>query len=142
MTYKRILVGLDGSEQADRAFKVGCDLSKSLSATLYIIWIVNRDRGIDSSFGVNEDFYRDLYNQITQRIKPYVDQAQAQKLNVVSKVLVGNIKVILAKEFPQENQIDLIILGNTGINVVEKMIQGSHSGYVVRHSSCDVLIVK
>ncbi len=58
----------------------GCDLSKSLSATLYIIWIVNRDRGMDSSFGVNEDFYRDLYNQITQRIKPYVDQAQAQNL--------------------------------------------------------------
>lgn len=79
MTYKRILVGLDGSEQADRAFKVACDLSKSLSATLYIIWIVNRDRSMDSSFGVNEDFYRDLYNQIIQRIKPYVDQAQAKK---------------------------------------------------------------
>lgn len=65
-----------------------------------------------------------------------------KKINVISKVLIGNIKVILAKEFPQENKIDLIILGNTGINAVEKMIQGSHSGYVIRHSSCDVLIVK
>ncbi|MCC6111795.1 universal stress protein [Limosilactobacillus fermentum] len=142
MVYQRILVGLDGSKPADRAFKVGCSLARSLSAKLYVIWIVNRDRGMDSSFGVNEDFYQDLYRQVTQKIKPYLEQAQEQKIKVVDKVLIGNVKTILAKEFPQEQQIDLIILGNTGINAVEKMVQGSHSDYVIRHASCDVLVVK
>ena len=97
---------------------------------------------MDSSFGVNEDFYQDLYRQVTQKIKPYLEQAQEQKVEVVGKVLIGNVKTILAKEFPQEQQIDLIILGNTGINAVEKMVQGSHSDYVIRHASCDVLVVK
>ncbi|TFZ22329.1 universal stress protein [Lactiplantibacillus plantarum] len=142
MAYQRILVGLDGSKPADRAFRVGCSLAQSLSARLYVLWIVNRDRGMDSSFGVNEDFYQDLYRQVTQKIKPYLEQAQEQKVEVVGKVLIGNVKTILAKEFPQEQQIDLIILGNTGINAVEKMVQGSHSDYVIRHASCDVLVVK
>lgn len=142
MVYQRILVGLDGSKPADRAFQVGCSLAQSLSAKLYVIWIVNRDQGMDSSFGVNEDFYQDLYRQVTQKIKPYLEQAQEQKIKVVGKALVGNVKTVLAKEFPQEHQIDLIILGNTGINAVEKMLQGSHSSYAIRHATCDVLIVK
>lgn len=142
MIYKRILVGLDGSKRADKAFDVACALAKALSAKLFIVWIVNRDQGMDSAFGVNNDFYQDFAKRLKQRIAPYVDQAEKAGFQVTGDVLIGSIKTILAKEYPDQHGIDLIVLGNTGINAVEKMLQGSHTDYVVRHSSADVLVVK
>ncbi|HAT53762.1 universal stress protein [Loigolactobacillus bifermentans] len=140
--YSRILIGLDGSDQSDRAFKIACSLAQVLSASLYIVWIVNRDRGMDSSFGVNEDFYRDRLVQVSAKLNPYVREAVNQHINVTGKVLIGNIKTLLAKDVPDKYKIDLIVLGNTGSNMVGKMLQGSHSGYVIQHSDCDVLIIK
>ncbi|MFD1124866.1 universal stress protein [Lentilactobacillus raoultii] len=142
MAYKRILVGLDGSKQADRAFRVGCELAKILSASLYVVWVVNRDRGMDSTFGVSEDFYQDLYRQVKEKIKPYIKRGEEQGIHINGNVIIGSIKTVLAKDFPAEHHIDLIIVGNTGVNAVTKMIQGSHTGYVARQSTCDVLIVK
>lgn len=142
MIYKRILVGLDGSKRADNAFDVACALAKTLSAKLFIVWIVNHDQGMDSAFGVNNDFYQDLAEQLKQKISPYVDRATKDGIQASGDVLIGSIKTILAREYPDQHDIDLIVLGNTGINAVEKMLQGSHTDYVVRHSSADVLVVK
>ncbi|MEL5941041.1 universal stress protein, partial [Tetragenococcus halophilus] len=38
--------------------------------------------------------------------------------------------------------VDLIILGATGLNAVERLFIGSVSEYVTRNASCDVLIVR
>lgn len=140
--YKRILVGLDGSKRADKAFQVASSLAKALSAKLYLIWVVNRDRGMDSSFGVNEDFYQDFAAHVRERMKPYLKKAQDNGVDATANVMIGSIKTILARDFPEQHDIDLIVLGNTGINAVEKMLQGSHTDYVVRHSKADVLVVK
>ena len=142
MLYQRLLVGLDGSRQADRAFKTACQLAKVFSSQLYLVWIVNRDRGMDSYGGVNEDFYQDQARQAKEKIKPYLQQAQKANLAVDASVQIGSIKTILAFDFPKEHNIDLIIIGSTGAHAVQKMLQGSHTDYVARHSTADVLIVK
>ncbi|GAF38106.1 universal stress protein [Lentilactobacillus farraginis] len=142
MKYERILVGLDGSPQSERAFEVGCQLAKALSAKLFLVWIVNRDRGMDSYFGVSEDFYRDQYQQVTQKIQPFIKKAADLGIDVDGQALVGNTKVILSKSFPTENKIGLIILGQTGRNVIGKLSIGSHSSYVLQNADVDVLIVK
>lgn len=142
MTYKNILVGLDGSDQADRAFATGLSLAKILSAELHIAWVVNRDRGMASSFGVSEDFYQDLAKKVQKKVQPYVAKAEAEGVEVFGHTVIGNIKTVLSKDLPEEHDIDLIVVGNTGANAVEKMLQGSHSGYIISHSSSDVLVVK
>ena len=142
MIYKSILIGLDGSDQAKRAFATGLSLAKVLSADLHLAWVVNRDRGMDASFGVNEDFYRDMAERVDKKMTPYIKKAQEENVDVVGHTVVGNIKTVLTKDLPEENDIDLIIVGKTGANAVERMLQGSHSGYVVGHSNCDVLVVE
>lgn len=142
MTYKSILVGLDGSDQAKRAFATGLSLAKVLSADLHIAWVVSRDRGMDASFGVNEDFYQDMAERVDQKMTPYIKKAREEGVEVVGHTVVGNIKMVLTKDLPEENNIDLIIVGKTGANALEKMLQGSHSGYIVGHSNCDVLVVE
>ena len=61
---------------------------------------------------------------------------------VVTSVFYGHAKVDLAKTLPKEYQADLIMLGATGVNVVERMLMGSTASYVVANAVCDVLIVR
>lgn len=143
MTYQRILVGIDGSDNSTRAYDTGVALTKALNATLYLTRVVNCDRGMDVTFNVNDDFYQDLYIKAVQELDPLIEQAHDQGVQDVQAVpRLGDIRTLLASELPNEFNIDLIILGNTGINRVKAMLIGSHTGYVVRHSKCDVLIVK
>lgn len=142
MVYKNILVGLDGSKQAAKAFDVAVDLAKTFGAKLYLVAVVNRDRGMDSSFGVNEDFYQDFSKRTKERLQPYLEKAQAAGADASAEVVIGSIKTVLAYDFPEQHNIDLIVLGSTGINAVEKMLQGSHTDYVVRHAKVAVLVVK
>ena len=142
MAYKNILVAIDGSKRADQAFVTAVDLAKVCSAKLYQVWVVNRDRGMDSSFGVNEDFYQDFTKRTKQRLQPYLKKAQDKGADASAEVVIGSIKTILAYDFPERHDIDLIVLSSTGINAVEKMLQGSHTDYVVRHAKADALVVK
>lgn len=142
MMFKRIMVGIDGSKRADKAFDVAVDLTKALDSQLFVVWVVNRDRGMDASFGVSEDFYQDQARQNKEKIKAYVKRAQDKGIPVDANVEIGSIKTVLSKDFPREHDIDLIVVGSTGINAVEKMLQGSHTDYVVRHAAADVLVVK
>ncbi|GAJ25548.1 universal stress protein family [Liquorilactobacillus sucicola DSM 21376 = JCM 15457] len=142
MAYKRILVGLDGSKQADLAFAAATDLARVFSAKLYLLWVVNRDRGMDLSFRVSDDFYQDQARKAEEDIKKYVNKAEKSGTDVTGTVIIGNTKTILATSFPQENDIDLIVLGDTGLNALEKVVVGSHTSYVLRNSNCAVLVVK
>ena len=54
----------------------------------------------------------------------------------------GSPKVIVAKQIPESENIDLIMLGATGLNAVERIFVGSVSEYVIRHARCDVMVVR
>lgn len=140
--YKNILIGIDGSKQAKQAFEVGCNLAKALSAKVSLLWVVNRDRSMDVSFGVGAEFYQDVADQAKEKIKPYQDAAKEKGIEVKAEVLIGNVKEVLSDTYPKEHQIDLIVIGQTGMNSIEKVVVGSHTSYVVRNSACDVLVVK
>ncbi len=134
MAYKNILVGIDGSKRAERAFETAVDLAKVFSAKLYLVWVVNRDRGMDSSFGVNEDFYQDFAKRTKKQLQIYLKKAQDKGADASATVIIGSIKTVLAYDFPDQHDIDLIVLGSTGINAVEKMLQGV--AYRLCRSSC------
>ncbi|GBG94830.1 universal stress protein UspA [Ligilactobacillus salitolerans] len=140
--YQKIMVGIDGSSPSKRAFEIGSQLAKALSAKLYLVSVVNRDAGMDSSFGVNQDFYNDMAQTAAKQLQDYVAQAKELGLEVEAAAPVGNAKTVLAKDYPLEHKIDLIILGNTGLNGLRDIMVGSHSSYVIRRSDSDVLIVK
>jgi nucleotide-binding universal stress UspA family protein len=72
-------------------------------------------------------------------------EAEAKKAGVknISKVIeYGAPKVMIANQIPENNDIDLIMLGATGLNAVERLFIGSVSEYVIRNAACDVLIVR
>ena len=54
----------------------------------------------------------------------------------------GSPKKLIARDLPNSYDIDLIMLGATGLNTVERFFIGSVSENVVRSALCDVLVVR
>lgn len=139
--YKKVLVGTDGSETANLAFKRAIDFALQNNASLYIIHVVDTraskpyeafDQSVSNSMRIEAD---SILNQ-------YEKQARDKGIQDVQTVLkYGSPK----KTIPQvinEKGIDIVILGATGLNTFERFFIGSVSEYVVRRAECDVLIVR
>ena len=62
--------------------------------------------------------------------------------NIEHRIEYGSPKVMIAKELPTQYPIDLIMIGATGLNKVERLFIGSVSEYVIRNAPCDVLVVR
>ena len=55
---------------------------------------------------------------------------------------VGSPKKVLCFDLPETYKIDLIYMGATGKDAVERMLVGSTTAYVVNNAPCNVMVVK
>lgn len=140
--YKTILVAVDGSSEAELAFKKAVSVAQRNQAKLIIAHVIDT-----RAFQTVSSFDGMLAEQATemakQTLQDYVDYAKAQEChNVTTVIEYGTPKPIIAKQIPQEHDVDLIMLGATGLNAVERLFIGSVSEYVIRNATCDVLVVR
>ncbi|MDF2607202.1 MAG: universal stress protein UspA [Bacillales bacterium] len=142
MDYKKILVAVDGSLSAERAFRKSIDVAKRNDGELIITHIM--DIG---SYSTVENYDKTL----TARIHNYADKLLSDyKLEAenagVRKVGIeldyGSPKVKIARDIAEKYNIDLIVCGATGLNAVERFIIGSVSEHITRYAKCDVLVVR
>lgn len=147
MSYRKILVGIDGSKQSDMAFQKALEVAKQNNAKLYLLSVINGERypttGASGYGFVSHSIYDSAVETMQGRLADYKKKANDFGISdVETTVEIGNAKVELAERFPKENGIDLIIMGATGLNVVGRLIVGSTASYTIREAPCDVTVVK
>jgi len=140
--YKHILVAIDGSKEAEAAFKKALNVVKRNFAKLTIAHVIDT-----RAFQTVSSFDGVLAEQATEvaekMIKKYVNKAKESGVADIKAVIeYGSPKNIIAKEIPTESGVDLIMLGATGLNAIERLLVGSVSEYVIRRAPCDILIVR
>ncbi|MDR1568418.1 MAG: universal stress protein [Streptococcaceae bacterium] len=140
--YQTILIAIDGSNESDVAFKKALNVAKRNHATLIITHIV--DTRAFQSINSFDGTLADEANQTANRIlDEHVTKATAFGIDNVKKIVeFGSPKLLIASQIPKKENVDLIMLGATGLNTIERLLIGSVSEYVIRHATCDVLIVK
>ena len=80
---------------------------------------------------------------VQKRLAELKKQAEDAGLSDVSvHVRFGNPKPVIAAEFPKDHHNELIMIGSTGLNALERLMVGSVATYVSRNAICDVLVVK
>jgi nucleotide-binding universal stress UspA family protein len=147
----RILVPIDGSQNALRAIDVGTNLAKGYNAELLVINIIPVP-GIftdaSSGFGTSQSTLDLYYDQQESHAKHFLGDA----MDVVRKY--GDVKVTTEvdradKSIVEEiidaalrNKTDLIVIGTRGLGGFRKLLQGSISSGVVTHAHCNVLVVR
>lgn len=140
--YQNIIVAVDGSEEADYAFKKAISLSKEYNGTLIIAHVIDTrsfatvaayDQSIASK---SDEFANELINK-------YANLATASGVLHIKKVIeFGSPKIVIPKNLAKKYHADLIVCGATGLNAVERFFIGSVSEGITRHAPCDVLIAR
>ncbi|MBO0462393.1 MULTISPECIES: universal stress protein [Enterococcus] len=140
--YRKIMVAVDGSAEAELAFKKAVNVALRNNSELLLAHVIDT-----RSFQTVSSFDGMLAEQATEMAKQtladYEMKAKKAGLPQVTTVIeYGSPKHIIAKEIPEEKEVDLILLGATGLNAVERLFIGSVSEYVIRNATCDVLVVR
>ncbi len=141
------MVAVDGSKTSEVAFKKAVDIIKRNKGTLFIAHIVDTrtlqvfpqyDRPMNSS-----EFLDQQANAANTTLTKYKEWAEQRDVTDVELIIKnGSPRTELADILPNEYNIDLLILGATGLNAIERAFVGSVSQYVVRNAPSDILIVR
>lgn len=142
LTYKNILVAVDGSTEAEWAFKKSIEVAKRNNAKITLAHIIDT-----RTFATVEAYDRTIAeradNFATELMENYKKQAEEAGVKDVSYVVdYGSPKVKIPKEIAKKNNIDLIICGATGLNAVERFLIGSVSEHITRYAPCDVMVIR
>ncbi|AQQ52803.1 universal stress protein [Planococcus lenghuensis] len=142
LPYKHVLVAVDGSKEAEWAFKKSVGIAKRNNATLNLVNIIDT-----RSFAAIEAYDR----SIAERAEKFADgllggykkEAEAAGVTDVNiLVAYGSPKTVIPREIAPKVEADLIVCGATGLNAIERFLIGSVSEQIVRASRCDVLVVR
>jgi len=142
LTYQKILVAVDGSKEAEWAFKKSIEVAKRNNATLLLAHIIDT-----RTFATVEAYDRTIAERAdkfaTELLENYQQQAlDAGVKNVTFEIDYGSPKVKIPKDLAKKHEVDLIICGATGLNAVERFLIGSVSEHITRYARCDVLVVR
>ena len=126
--YQKIMIAIDGSDEADLAFKKAVNVAKRNDAELLLAHVVDT-RSFQSVSSFDGALAEEAMSMAKETLDTYQQQAVDMGQTKVSSVLAyGSPKNIIAKELPKEYNIDLIMLGATGLNAVERLFIGSALG--------------
>ncbi|MDZ5472508.1 universal stress protein [Bacillus sp. 31A1R] len=142
LTYKNILVAVDGSKEAEWAFKKAIEIAKRNDAKLVLAHIIDT-----RTFATVEAYDRTIAERAdrfaTELMENYKQKALVAGVSEVNYVVdYGSPKVRIPKDIAQKHEVDLIICGATGLNAVERFLIGSVSEHITRYAPCDVLVVR
>lgn len=140
--YKNIVVAVDGSKEAEWAFKKGIEIAKRNDGNLILAHVIDM-----RSFATLEAYDQTIAERADSFAKEMLEGYKEEAVQAgikEPKILIdyGSPKAKIPKDIAQKYRADLILCGATGLNAVERFLIGSVSEHIVRYSNCDVLVVR
>ncbi len=138
---QRILVPLDGSTCAKRAFDWAASLSKAYGAELVLLYVVDMNQKLSALDRVAMSGYEPAIFKMEGEKLLSSYEKEAPSISVTAEVLIGSPaeQIISATE---KYKADLIVMGSRGQSQVKQVVMGSVSQYVLHHADCPVMIVR
>lgn len=137
--YKIILVPVDDSNQAMNALHEAIAVAKRNEAELFILNVKDetRLRGTSIALAMSLDEIEEESKQIINNLtKDFPKDVAFQTVT-----FIGNPKKDIVK-FAEDNAMDLIVIGANSKKLVDRILIGSTTSYVVEKSPCNVMVVK
>jgi nucleotide-binding universal stress UspA family protein len=138
---KRILVGLDGSEQANRALEIAIELSRGMEAELLAVCAVAPTM-MASEFGAELQGYLEARERgALVVVSGAVARAEREGVAARGLVVTGPADVVLSR-IAESEQADLVVVGTHGRGAVGRLIAGSVSDRLVHLCPRPVLVAR
>lgn len=140
--YKSILVPIDGSFEAELAFNKAVEVAKRNNSKLHILHVIDT-RAFQNVSSFDSEMVEQVTTKAKETIDSYIKTAKSAGIEeVTSDIEYGSPKTIIATDYPKKVPVDLIMIGATGLNAVERLLIGSVTEYVTRTAKSDVLVVR
>ena len=146
MKQDKILVPVDGSESAERSFDKAVKIDIKENAHVDVLILIDKMQFLGEMHDTL--ITGDTVYQMTQDAEKYLKSLKDwahDNLNfddIDYHIRYGSPKAIISYDFVKDHHDNLIIMGATGLNAVERMLMGSVTEYVNQHALADVLIVR
>jgi nucleotide-binding universal stress UspA family protein len=124
---KKILVGVDGSEYAEKALKQAIEIAKKFAAEITVVNVYHVPTGHDTS------------QKILDKAKTILKDTEVE-FKAISVLSPNTPRVIT--EMAKDEKFDLIVVGSRGIGAVHAWLIGSVCNKICYDSPVSVLIVK
>jgi nucleotide-binding universal stress UspA family protein len=148
--YQKVLVPVDGSLSSMRAVDTARQLVEEGSAkevTLLHVTISPRDVILVEGFYTRLDFpefQEELMEKVNEAARQVLDKSLERLgpgIAAVTRLENGPAAETIC-EIAEKDHFDLIIIGNRGLNRLQRFLLGSVSARVTSQARCSVLIVK
>ncbi|CAH8516989.1 unnamed protein product [Schistosoma turkestanicum] len=148
-TQRVILLPIDGSEHADRAFHWYLDNMKSPND---IVKFINIVEPVYATPAVGLAMETPPLNDITKIMqdsidkgkllgKKYIAEAKKYDINCQAFIHVDNRPGTALLKSIEDHNANLIIMGNRGLGLLRRTFLGSVSDYILHHAHIPVVIV-
>jgi len=139
MVATHILVGHDGSRDAEIAFEDALDLAALAGARLSVVSVASppeppTEVETRAAIELATRHYERLFEGLRR-------QAQERNVTLRTQVLVGHPADQILKSAAKDGA-DLIVVGHRGRSAIREWVSGSTSRRVVSHAHCPVLVVR
>ena len=139
--FTRILIGLDGSEAAQRALERALDLAALCGAQVLVISVEEKLPAYAATVGEVQEEERYEHRYFRQLQHEARRHAEARGVAVQLEVVPGHPAQVLAR-IAAERGCDLVVLGHTGHSRLHHLFLGSTADRVVERAHCAVLVVR
>lgn len=141
---KHILVPIDFSKQARAAAKVAAKIAKQTNADIYLLHMLEMPQGVvdamsgsDNSTPASLLFMKKVHERFDElKASPFFKGIKVTESVQFHKAFDGVI------EESKKQNIDLIVMGSSGVSGINEILVGSNTEKIVRHSEVPVLVVK
>lgn len=129
---RNLLLATDGKPHSAKAIDFALEMAKLTSSKLFIMYVVSPKNESDRSEVIKEGM------SILQELKR---QGSEKGLDVTT-LLEGGSPYQTIVSTAERIKAGAIIVGTSGKSVLDRVLIGSVSEYVVRNSNCTVIVVK
>ena len=135
--YSSVLVAVGGQGSDDDAVELGCDLLRPNKATLYIVYIIEVERGLPLDV---EAEIAPATAEGEEILKDMEEVAKPHKLNVEAELLLSRRAGAAVVQEAVDKKVDAIVLGVPYREEYGSFSVGDTASYVLRSAPCRVIL--
>ena len=147
--FKRILVAVDGSENATHAARVAIALAKKFGAELIVCHVIPTpsyslaQAGMVGPATIPSDYFAAARKDAKKVVDEAVRLAEMEGVKAIGVIRDNVFSVVEAiVNLAEDRNVDLIVIGTRGLTGFRRLLIGSVSSGVVSHAHCSVFVVR
>ncbi len=140
--FESILVPYNGTEGAKQGLKSAIELAKKLDAQITLIACIENQSGLSFFRKNNDEQFEEEKKLVETELKKTESNIQGLAKPIKHDILKSSFAPESIVEYVENNNVDMVIIGQTKIKHVEQKYHQSMANYLLQGLTCPLLIVK